>query len=183
MTARKGQRMASTRPINLKDWGISWEEYKELTYFCLQYDRKKADAAALLTIKLSTPTPEVYFTERKVTLSNGQEKTIKVKHGTFMPHGSGRTSDPVAATAAKRERLLNDVRMIEQAAMAAGELDDGHSIYAELLRAVTTRAGVQAVMANPDRRPPCGKNEFYAARRKFFWILREMKCGDLEPIA
>jgi len=160
--------MPSTRPIKLDDWGISWEEYKELTYFALQYNRKKADAAALLTIKVSTPAPVMYH-------KGGKE------YGTFLPHGSGRASDPVAATAAKRDRLLGDVRMIEQAAWAAVE---GESlIYAALLKAVTTRSGVQAVMANPDTKPPCGKNEFYAARRKFFWILREMKCGDLEPIA
>lgn len=175
--------MASTRPVKLDEWGISWEEYKELTYFALQYEQKKRDAAALLTIKLSTPTPEVYYTDRKVKLANGTEKTVKIKHGTFMPHGSGHISDPVAATAAKRDRLMKDVRMIEQAAEAAARLDDGHSIYAALLRAVTTRSGVQAVMADPDKKPPCGKNEFYAARRKFFWILREMKCGNLEPTA
>lgn len=161
--------MPSTRPVKLDPWDISWEEYKELAYFALQYDRKKRDAAALLTIKLSTPVPTIYH-------KGGKE------YGTFMPRG-GRMSDPVAATAAKRDRLLNDVHMIEQAAMAAGHLDDGHSIYPALLRAVTTRSGVQAVMANPDLRPPCGKNEFYAARRKFFWILREMKSGDLAPIA
>lgn len=181
MTARKGQRMASTRPINLKDWGISWEEYKELTYFCLQYDRKKADAAALLTIKLSTPTPEVYFTERKVTLSNGQEKMIKVKHGTFMPHGSGRTSDPVVATAEKRDRLLRDVRMIEAAAKAACE-DEGDGIYPALIKAVTTRCGVQAVYANPNTRPPTNEKHFYKLRRKFFWVLREMRCGNREVV-
>jgi hypothetical protein len=33
----------STRPIKLDEWGISWEEYKELTYFCLQYEQKKRD--------------------------------------------------------------------------------------------------------------------------------------------
>lgn len=154
---------ASTRPLKLDAWGISWEEYKELTYFCLQYEQKKRDAAAMLTIKTATPAPTMYHKGGKV-------------YGTFLPHGSG-ISDPVAATAAKRERLLNDVRMIEQAALAAGELDDGHSIYSALLRAVTSRSGVQAVMADPDKRPPCGKNEFYAARRKFFWILRELRAA------
>lgn len=162
--------MASTRPIKLDEWDISWEEYKELTYFALQYERKKRDAAALLTIKLSTPTPVIYH-------RNGRE------YGEFLPRGGNRISDPVAATAAKRERLLTDVRMIEQAAMAASRLKDGHSIYPALLRAVTTRSGVQAVMANPDIRPACNKSEFYEARRKFYWVLREMRCGDLEPIA
>ena len=171
---------ASTRPLKLDEWGISWEEYKELTYFCLQYEQKKHDAAALLTIKVSTPTPEVYYTNRKVVLRNGLEKTVKVKHGTFLPHGSGQVSDPTAAIAAKRERLLNDVRMIEQAAQEAGRLTDEYNIYPALLRAVTTRGGVQAAMASIS--PACNKNEFYAARRKFFWILREMKNGDLGVI-
>lgn len=162
--------MASNRPLKLDAWGISWEEYKELTYFCLQYEQKKRDAAALLTLKLSTPVPEIYHKAGK-------------EYGTFMPHGSGHVSDPTAATAAKRDRLLGDVHMIEQAAMAAGRLKNGYSIYPSLLRAVTTRGGVQAAMTDTDTRPPCGKNEFYEARRKFFWILREMRCGDLEPIA
>jgi len=175
--------MASNRPLKLDAWGISWEEYKELTYFCLQYEQKKRDAAALLTIRLSTPVPEIYHTKRKIPLEDGRVIEKVTEHGTFMPHGSGHVSDPVAATAAKRDRVLRDVRMIEQAAAAAAVLKDGHSIYAELLRAVTTRGGVQSVLANPDKRPPCGKNEFYDARRRFFWILREMKNGDLEPIA
>ena len=161
--------MPSTRPLRLGEWGISREEYKELYYFALQYERKKRDAAALLTIKLSTPVPAVYH-------QGGKE------FGTFLPHGSGRVSDPVAATAARRDRLLREVRMIEQAAKAAAVLKDGHSIYAALLRAVTTRSGVQAVMTDPYVRPPCGKNEFYEARSKFFWILREMRNGDLEPL-
>lgn len=154
--------MPSTRPIKLDDWGISWEEYKELTYFCLQYDQKKRDAAALLTLKLSTPVPVIYHKAGK-------------EYGTFLPHGSGNTSDPVAITAAKRDKLLSDVHMIEQAAIIAGELEGGHNIYTALLKAVTTRGGIQSIMANPNTRPPCGKNEFYAARRRFFWVLREMK--------
>lgn len=166
--------MASNRPLKLDAWGITWEEYKELTYFCLQYEQKKREAAALLTLKLSTPIPVTYH------------KMIgdkSVEFGEFMPHGGNMISDPTAATAAKRDRLLGDVHMIEQAAMAAGRLKSGYSIYPSLLRAVTTRGGVQSAMTDTDTRPPCGKNEFYEARRKFFWILREMRCGDLEPIA
>lgn len=160
--------MPSTRPIKLDAWGISWEEYKELTYFCLQYEQKKRDAAALLTIKLSTPIPAIYHKAGK-------------EYGTFLPHGSGRTSDPVAATAAKRDRVLRDVRMIEQAAKAACD-GEGEGLYPALLKAVTTKTGVQAVYANPDTRPPCNDKKFYSLRRKFYWILREMRCGDIEVI-
>lgn len=160
--------MPSTRPIKLDAWGISWEEYKELTYFCLQYEQKKRDAAALLTIKLSTPIPAIYHKAGK-------------EYGTFLPHGSGRTSDPVAATAAKRDRVLRDVRMIEQAAKAACD-GEGEGLYPALLKAVTTKTGVQAVYANPDTRPPCNDKKFYSLRRKFYWILLEMRCGDIEVI-
>lgn len=157
--------MASKRPLKLTDWGISWEEYKELTYFCLQYDRKRREADALLTLKLSTPTPETYH-------RNGRE------YGTFMPHGSGHTSDPTAMTAERRERMLKDVRMIEQAAQLACK-DEGQGMYPALLKAVTTRCGVQAVYANPYTRPPKNEKSFYLIRRKFFWILHDMKARGM----
>jgi hypothetical protein len=160
--------MASNRPIKLDAWGISWEEYKELSYFCLQYEQKKRDAAALLTLRISTPAPALYHTR------DGAER------GVYLPHGGGRTGDPTAAAAAKRERILHDVRMIEQAAKLAGVLKDGTSIYSALLQAVTTRSGVVAALGNLSA--PCNKNEFYDARRKFFWVLRELKNGDMEPI-
>ena len=153
---------ASRWPLKLDAWDISWEEYKELMYFCLQYARKKHDADALLTLKLSTPTPETYH-------RRGRE------YGTFMPHGSGHTSDPTAQTAIKRERLLRDVRMIDQAAQAAAG-----DLAPYMIRAVTTRDGVRKVLAA--QHPPVGERQFYEMRRKFFWILREMKNGDLEPI-
>lgn len=159
--------MASNRPIKLDAWGISWEEYKELTYFCLRYQQMKKDAAALLTIRISTPAPEVYHHKG-------------LEYGVYLPHGSGRTSDPVAATVAKRDRLLSQVHMIEQAAFAAANGND--AIYVPLLHAVTTRSGVQAVFADPDKRPPIGERQFYDVRRKFFWILRELKNGDLSPV-
>lgn len=160
--------MASTRPINLTDWGISWEEYKELVYFCLQYERKRKEAAALLTIRLSTPTPVTYH---KII---GDKS---VEFGEFLPHGGNRISDPVAATAAKRDKLLGDVRMIERAARKAAEIQGSMALYPAILRAVTTRSGVQAVFADPDTRPPCGERQFYNARRIFFYVLREMRNG------
>lgn len=165
--------MPSTRPIKLNDWGISWEEYKELTYFCLQYERKKAEAAALLTTRISTPAPAVYH-------KGGKE------YGAFLPRGKGATGDPVAATAAKRDRLLRDIRMIEQAAQGASNA--ARDVYRwtiaprYIIRAVTQKSGVQALYADPDTRPPMGERQFYTVRRMFYWILHEMKTGDLEPI-
>ena len=98
--------MASTRPINLDEYGIPKERYYELKWFCQQYDRKKRDAAALLTTRISTPAPATYHRAGK-------------EYGTFLPRGSGGDSDPTARIAEKRERLLNDVRVIERAARMA----------------------------------------------------------------
>jgi hypothetical protein len=149
------------RPLKLDDWGISWEAYKELSYFCLQYHQKKRQAAALLTIASSTASPATYHV-------NGTE------YGVFLPHGN-KVSDPVSATAERREKLLDDVRMIEKAvAIACG--DEGEGIKTALLKAVTTRGGVQAIYSDHRTRPPCGERQFYAIRRKFFYILSEMRA-------
>jgi len=55
-------------------------------------------------------------------------------------------------------------------------------LYAALLRAVTTRSGMQALYANPDTRPPMGERQFKRLRRKFFWILSELKDGFLQAV-
>ena len=150
----------SNRPIKLDKWGISWEEYKELSYFCLQYQRKKQEADDLLTMRISTPPPVIYH-------HNGEEL------GTFLPHGQGQTSDPVAAAANRREKLLDDVRMIERAAiMAAGS--DGMAVH--LLRAVTTRDGVRKTRTYAQT--PIGERQFFEMRRRFFYVLRGLKNGE-----
>lgn len=151
---------ASTRPVKLDKYGITWEEYKELSYFCLQYQRKKQEAADLLTMRISTPAPATYHV-------NG------VEYGTFLPHGQGQTSDPVFSQMAKREKLLSDVRMIEKAARMAG---DGDVMAPYILRVVTTRDGARKVKA--DMEPPCGINKLFEMRRRFYYILREMRNGE-----
>ena len=50
-------------------------------------------------------------------------------------------------------------------------------IFDLMARAVTTRGGVQALFARD--RPPIGERQFYAMRRKFFWVLRELRNGDM----
>lgn len=137
--------------MNLDEWGISWDEYKELDYFCRQYDRKRAEAAAMLTIRISTPQP--------VSDADGNSE--------FMPRGSGGISDPVSATAEKRDKLLRDICMIEQAAkMAAGDL----APY--MLRAVTKRQGVQKIISDGC---PVSERTFYRMRRLFFHSLKELR--------
>lgn len=141
----------SKKSLKLDAWGISFDEYKELYHFCQQYRQKKAEAEALLTLRISTPPP--------ATDGQGQAE--------FMPHGSGGVSDPVAAAAEKREHLLRDVAMIERAARRAGG-----DLAPYLLRAVTTRDGVIKILAQGC---PCSKSQFYRMRRQFFSILSDLK--------
>ena len=105
----------------------------------------------MLTIKISTPQP--------VSDADG--------NGEFMPRGRGGTSDPVSATAEKRDKLLRDIRMIEQAAkMAAGDL----APY--MLQAVTRRQGIQRIISDGC---PVSERTFYRMRRLFFHSLKELR--------
>lgn len=147
---------SSKNAICMQDWGISFDEYRELYYFCLQYARKRSEANALLTLRVSTPPPAI-----------GPDGT-----GVFLPKGSGGTSDPVAAVASKRERLLRDVNLIDQAAKLAGD-----DLAPYIIRAVTNRDGVNRVIMDC----PCGRRQFYAMRRRFFYILKTLRDALYAP--
>ena len=68
-----------------------------------------------------------------------------------------------------RERLARDVALIERAACLAG----GEVFAPSLLRLVTTRDCVRRVLN--EMQPPCGVNQFYALRRRFYEALRALK--------
>lgn len=145
---------ASKRGVNLDGWDVTWDEYKELDYFCRQYHRKKQEAENLLTLRVSTPQP--------VVAADGSAD--------FPGRGGGGVSDPVAAMAEKRERLLRDVRLIDRSARLAGA-----ELAPWLLRAVTRRDGVARIIADGC---PCSERSFYRMRRRFFYVLRELRNSD-----
>jgi hypothetical protein len=132
------------RPLKMDAWGISFDAYKELYHFCQQYSEKKRRADDLLTLPGSA---------LRVERMPGSDE------GCIMPRGGG-VSDPVVEVAMRREALLADCKMIEQAAIEA----DGE-LYPYILRAVTTRDGARAVRA------PCGERYFRNVRKKFFYLL------------
>jgi len=68
--------------------------------------------------------------------------------------------DPTAKRALKALKLADAVHEIEQAAVAA----DPH-LYPYILANVTQKATFG------DMRPPCGRRQFFEARRKFFYNL------------
>lgn len=82
--------MSKQKDLNLEKYKISKYRYRELKYFCLQYDEKKQRLAALRGLGA-------------VTYSNE-------------PHGSG-ISDPTATKAERVQQLVQDIKMIEQTAL------------------------------------------------------------------
>lgn len=82
--------MPSRRDLKLDQYNIDKYQYRELHNFCLQYGRKKQQAASLIGIMAVN--------------NNG------------MPSGNN-TSDTVAKQAALREQLLRDCELIEQTAV------------------------------------------------------------------
>ena len=82
--------MSKQKDLNLEKYKISKYRYRELKYFCLQYDEKKQRLAALRGLGAVTYSSE--------------------------PHGSG-ISDPTAAKAERTQQLANDIELIEQTVM------------------------------------------------------------------
>lgn len=82
--------MPNQKDLNLEKYEISKYRYRELKYFCLQYEEKKQRLAALRGLDA-------------VTYNNE-------------PHGSG-VSNPTAAKAERAQQLARDIELIEQTAM------------------------------------------------------------------
>lgn len=80
------------KDIRLHDYHISRDAYRELLYFCRQYDEKKKELQRLRGLNIKSP--------------DG------------MPRG-GSISDPTAEAGARAAKLSSDCDMIEQAAQEA----------------------------------------------------------------
>ena len=80
-----------------------------------------------------------------------------------MPKGNV-TSDSTAALAAKVAELEDAIRVIEETAQEAAP-----GIHNQLLKNVTENIPYEYMPV------PCGRRQFYIARRKFFYLLSEKK--------
>ena len=144
------------RPLALDKYSIDRDAYYELKYFCRQYFTFKRELEDLTLLRSCLPSPEI-----------GNDG----KAG-FMPISAGATSDPTIRAVLWREKLLEKMRMIEQSA-----IETDAALYPYILSSVTTRKTFDEVA------PPCGRNQFYQARRKFFYLLYLRKngyTGDVE---
>lgn len=85
-----------------------------------------------------------------------------------MPRGSG-TGDPTGRAAAKYGELLGKIQLVEKCAR-----DSDQSIYKGLLKGVTTR-NLSFNWLVSRGYLYCGRDKYFLARRKFFWLLDQRK--------
>ncbi|MGI6349895.1 MAG: hypothetical protein ACOXZ0_08325 [Eubacteriales bacterium] len=78
------------------------------------------------------------------------------------------TTNPTQDKAIPAARLSHDVKLIEQTAIEAD-----NEIYQYLLMNVTNQIPYSYLRYT--LKMPCGKNKFYRARRKFFYLLDKKK--------
>lgn len=92
---------------------------------------------------------------------------IKGKFPDGIPHGYER-GDPTANLAMLRAMYAERMRMIEQACIAADA-----SIYGYIFQSVTKEVPFNYLKSVENI--PCEKDYFYDRRRKFFWVLDQMR--------
>ena len=78
-------------------------------------------------------------------------------------------SDPTERAVEMAEKYRLKIDMVELAARQADE-----SLASYILLNVTQGLGFDS-LERMGKRPPCGVNQFYEARQKFFWILDQLK--------
>lgn len=133
------------RDTTWEDYGISKFRYRELKNFCLQYEEKKKK----INRGMSSP-----------------------KHD-GMPGGSRCIKSPVENQAIENVMNLKDIRMIEEAAVAADP-----TVWCFLIKSVTQDMPYEYIQYNEtgEKIPMC-RNDFYGTRRYFFFILHKLKLG------
>ena len=127
-----------------KQIGISRDRYGEMLHFCRQYPEWKTEANSLLGIR-----------------------AVKADG---LPHGTGK-SDPVAAAAEKREKLMEKIEIVDRCARAV----EGGAWYASIIQNVCIGRAYEQM----DRAlmPTSDKNSYFRKRREFFELLDKAKVN------
>ena len=147
------------RCLSWNDYGISKERYRELKFFCLQYKEKKKQAAAIGE-----------YGPRGGESSGGTS-------GGFV---SKPTEEAAIKNVMKRERLLQDIRIIEEAAMRAANVSGYTRAWRLILRSVTEDIGFDRISLLYSF-VPYTKTDFAAVRRVFFHYLDELQDEPESP--
>lgn len=99
--------LGNVRPLNSEKYGISKHRFKELYYWCLQYNEWKDE------LKYKTD-------------------TVKTIEATDMPFSRGDIDNPTQSLAMRRTLLENNCQIIEQTA-----IETDPDLYQYILKAVT----------------------------------------------
>jgi hypothetical protein len=121
-------------------------QYAEVRALCRQYEELRSQAALLLGARGQSFDPQ--------------------------PHGGGTHGDPVAATADKREHILQTVHLIDRTAQAV----DGGRWYKALIH--NTCYGVPYDKLDLSTLPTSHRWDFFKARRLFYWLLYHCRHGQ-----
>lgn len=142
----------------LKQYGISKAQVKELVALCEQYREKQSKAASMLSVG-SQRMPE-------------SEPDDSGLPDASMIRGRGGIGRPVESIVIKRERLLQDIAMIDEAAKYPG-----NGIWA---RAIICSCcdGIALYHIPPEFMPTSNRNDFYRARDAFFVQLAKLRYED-----
>lgn len=130
------------RPLNKSKYGISKYRFRELYYFCMQYQEWK-DELKYLTDSLGTGS------------------------GDGQPRAKGKISNPTATLGERRAILSQNCELIEETAKEAS------SYIAEYIIKAVTNEGITYTYLRNVMGIPCGKNQYYTARRKFYYLLSQ----------
>ncbi len=131
-------KMPKERDLKLDEYDISWRRYRELKYFCMQYNEKKEKIKSIVGLSA-------------VNYS-----------GT--PGAKGVFHSQTETQAIKIAGLRNDIKLIDDTAMEADS-----TIYKQLLENITDGVPYEYLQV------PCGRRQFYRARRKFFYLLSQKR--------
>lgn len=138
--------MPNKRDIKLDSYGISKYKYRELSNFCYQY-------------------PEWLKKIQEIT----EESNIQ-SPGYGTSAGSGNTSSKVEKMAVRAVILKNNIELIKKAAKEAA----GDDLSEYILLSVTTPE-IDYRYLSTIKKMPCSRATFFRIRRKFFYILAELK--------
>lgn len=133
--------MRTYTPVRSESWQLDKERYKELLSFCRQYPRWVAEARNALSL------------------------TAVNMDG--MPHGTD-ISNPVAAAAEARDRVLWRIELVEKCARA---VSDGEW-YQAIIHYVCMGRSYEWIRINhPEMLKSCNRDAFFRAKRRFFALL------------
>lgn len=133
--------MPNVRPLNKEKYGISKNRFQELRYRCYQYDEWKKEL-------------------------NYSKDTVKAIEYGKEGKGSAPLGSATENLAIRRVELDQKCKIIEQTALeASGDL------YKFVLEGVTNEEANYNYLHMIKGLPSEKKNEYYDARRMFYWLL------------